>query len=195
MADVRPFISYAREDADIARRLFEDISVRGGLPWLDVECLLPGQDWTDAVRVAIREASHFIALISTRSVNKRGYVQKELRQALEIRTEFPPGATFVIPVRIDPTIPVHQDLLRLHWLDLFPSYEHSLPRLMKSLGLPPEFPAATPIDFNLEARVRAAQREALEQVLQQGGTTADKAKRLGVSRARFVELLHRYRIL
>ena len=131
----RPFISYAHEDSDIATRLYADLRELGAEPWLDKKDLLAGQNWQDAIRKAIRECSHFIALISTSSVNKRGYVQKELRLALEILEEFPPSEIFVIPVRRHEVQPSHEALTRIHWVDLFPSYEEGLRALAKSLAL------------------------------------------------------------
>ncbi len=129
------FISYAREDKPTARRIYADLKRIGANPWLDKESILPGQDWERAIRTAIRESSYFIALISENSVGKRGYVQKELRIALDFLDEFPPDDIFVIPVRMDDSKPRHERLKRLHWVDLFPSYEDALERVCKSLGL------------------------------------------------------------
>ena len=54
------FISYAREDSDAARRLYNDLKSHGLNLWLDKECLLPGQDW----RREIRKALHCIILFN-----------------------------------------------------------------------------------------------------------------------------------
>ena len=99
--EVRPFISYAREDRDIARRLHRDLSACGSQPWLDIESHLGGQNWQRAISSAIRECSHFLALISHHSVSKRGFVQREVAQALQILEMFPPDEVFVIPVRLE----------------------------------------------------------------------------------------------
>jgi hypothetical protein len=133
----RPFISYAHEDHEIASKLYEDLHALGAQPWLDTNDLLGGQDWQETIRRAVRECSHFIALLSSNSVSKRGFVQKELRQAIDILEEFPPGEIFVIPVRLERTEPAHAALKRLHWIDLFPSYEQGLKKLARSLHLKP----------------------------------------------------------
>jgi TIR domain-containing protein len=132
---VTPFISYARKDVEMAKRLYRDLTSAGAKPWLDSEKILGGQEWDATIRDAIRNSTHFIALISEHSVNKQGYVQKELRQALEILDEFPPNQSFVIPVRLDPASPQHERLRRLHRIDLFPDYDLGLRSILASLGL------------------------------------------------------------
>ena len=72
----------------------EDIhatSRSGCQPWLDNESLLPGQDWDSEIRKAIREAHVFLVCLSSRSVTKRGYVQKEIKFALDAATEISEG--------------------------------------------------------------------------------------------------------
>lgn len=78
------FVSYAREDRETARRLWLDLKAAGFAPWLDSENLLGGQNWKLAITEAIKSSAFFVALISNFSIQKRGYVQKELKQALEI---------------------------------------------------------------------------------------------------------------
>jgi hypothetical protein len=134
---IRPFISYAREDSATAIRLYRDLRALGAEPWLDLEELVGGQRWQEAIREALAVSTHFIALLSERSVNKRGFVQKELADALEILKEFPPDAVYVIPVRLDNTRPKHDGLRQLHWIDLFDSYEDGLQAIAKSLKLHP----------------------------------------------------------
>lgn len=131
----RIFISYAREDCESALRLYRELREVGLAPWIDVEDLLGGQDWRLAVGQAIRSSSHFIALVSKNSVSKKGYVQKELREAMEVLQQLPPGQIYLVPVRLDESVPSHEVLSDLHWIDLFLSYPHGLQRLLKSLGI------------------------------------------------------------
>jgi DNA-binding NtrC family response regulator len=189
---VRPFISYAREDEALARRLHDDIKRYGAEPWLDLRHIIPGQDWRESIRTAIHNSSHFIALISVNSVNKRGFVQKELREALELLSEFPPSATFIIPVRLDQSEPGHAALQRLQWLSLFPSYEDGIPKLLVSLGL--EASEAEPVR-PMKLRLDEARREAILDALQRANGDRDYAARmLGLSRSHFYELLRDMRL-
>jgi TIR domain len=132
----KPFISYAREDRDVAIRMYGDLRRAGAEPWLDALELMGGENWEFAIKRALRDSTHCVALISHNSVNKKGYVQKELREALSILEEFPPGAVFLIPVRVDHSQPTHEKLRELHWIDLFPDYADGMQQLLRSLGLP-----------------------------------------------------------
>ena len=133
------FVSYAHEDLETAKRLYFDLKKLRADPWLNKEDLLPGQDWESTIGRVIKGCSHVLAIVSRHSVNKRGFIQKELRQALDVLQEFPPVQIFIIPCRLDDTRPSHDRLAKLHWVDLFPSYEDGLARIAKSLGLePPE---------------------------------------------------------
>jgi TIR domain len=130
---VSVFISYAREDTATARRLFAELQRMGADPWLDSEKVLPGQRWKVAIKEAIRSSRYFIALLSANTVTKRGVVQSELNQALEILDEFPEADIFVIPVRVDDCAPSHGRLRELNWVDLFPSFSDGLQKIQKLL--------------------------------------------------------------
>lgn len=133
----RPFISYAREDREHAEKLYNDLRQRGAEPWIDFEDLRAGENWELAIIRAIGEASHFLALLSRHSINKRGFVQREMKEALEILQQFPPDDVFIVPVRLDETKPRDVRLSRIHWIDLFPNYDDGLRRLMKSVAAKP----------------------------------------------------------
>ena len=129
------FISYAREDVDSARKVYDDLKARGFKVWFDVETLLPGQNWELEIKKGIRQADAIIILISSKSVNKRGYINKEIRLALDEALSFPEGEIFVIPVLLEDCKPSFEQLRELHWLNFFPSYENGMERLLKSLAL------------------------------------------------------------
>jgi len=130
---MKVLISYAREDIEIARKLRDDLEKAGIKTWLDKEDLLPGQKWRDVISREIRESSYFIALLSSGSLSKHGFVQSELRKALDALKEFPSDQIFVIPVRIDDCKPQDEQLQNLHWADLFPSYEEGLKKILRVL--------------------------------------------------------------
>ncbi|MDL1919030.1 toll/interleukin-1 receptor domain-containing protein, partial [Chloroflexi bacterium CFX5] len=67
------FISYAREDSEIAKKLYDDLSQAGVELWFDRESLAPGQDWQLEIEKAIKESTFFLALISSKSTTKRGF--------------------------------------------------------------------------------------------------------------------------
>ena len=134
MESKKVYISYAKEDQELANRLYEDIQRHGIQPWLDKRDLQPGQNWEIEIKKAIKESSIFIALLSTKSITKKGFIQKELRIAMQELDERPTADIFVIPVRIDECMPDDEKLKYLHWIDLFPSYEEGLQRIIRVIN-------------------------------------------------------------
>ena len=128
----RLFLSYAREDSAAARKLYQELSARGLNVWLDREALRPGQNWRVAVRQAIRESRYFLALLSENSVSKVGYVQKELKDALDILEEHPITSVFIIPARLDDCTPADDRIRDLHWVDLFADWNHGVEQIIKT---------------------------------------------------------------
>ncbi len=66
------------------------------------------------------------------SINKEGFVQKEIRIALDAADEKPEGTIFIIPIRLE-ECSVPERISQFHWVDLFEKdgYEH----LFKALQL------------------------------------------------------------
>jgi hypothetical protein len=129
------FISYAREDAQAAHRLYEELTTAGVNVWFDQESLTPGAKWKPAIRKAIRDSRYFIALISSRSASKKGFVQSELREAIDVLDEFPENETYLIPARLDACEAPHERLNDLHWVDLFPDWKRGKDKLLRFFGV------------------------------------------------------------
>lgn len=127
------FISYAKEDHGIADRLYADLVRAAIRPWMDTRDLIGGQEWRLAIRQAIRDCSYFLVLLSRTSVGKKGYVQKEIREALEVLDEVPEGRSYLIPIRIDECRTTNERVGQLHWIDLFPSYDSGFQKLVQAL--------------------------------------------------------------
>lgn len=95
----RVFISYAREDADIASRVFDTLQKTFFRPWLDREALRGGDDWNKRIQAEL-DASDFVLVLYTPAFCRKtdSYVNKEVAlacdRALRVR-----GA-FLIPLRI-----------------------------------------------------------------------------------------------
>jgi hypothetical protein len=136
MAGMTPtiFISYAREDVEEAKRIYKGLTSSGVNAWFDQESILPGQNWKVIISQAIRNCRYFLALLSQNSVNKRGYVQRELSEALDILDEFPSSEIFIIPVRLDGCKPSDPRLNKLHWADMFPDWEDGLRKIVSSIN-------------------------------------------------------------
>jgi CheY-like chemotaxis protein len=127
------FICHSSGDKDQVRALFERLRSDGFDCWFDEFSLLPGQDWEHEIGLAIRECEFVLACVSQASINRRGYIHKELKHAIDVADEQPEGATFLIPVRLEPcTLP--QRLRRWQWVDLYAptGYERLLVGLRSS---------------------------------------------------------------
>ena len=130
---MKVFISYSRKDIQSAIKLYESLKENGISTWIDTENILPGQNWKFTIRKAIKSCDYFLALLSNSSISKRGYVQKELKIALEILDESPASDVFIIPVRLENCEPVDERLYDIQWVDLFPSFENGVKKIISYL--------------------------------------------------------------
>lgn len=94
------FISYAREDVETAQKVAEELTIRGISVWLDSRELLPGENWEVRISKAIQSSDFLVSIISEHSSRKIGYVQSELRQALNRQHQHPTEAVYLIPMLI-----------------------------------------------------------------------------------------------
>lgn len=129
---IKVFISNAQEDRETAKQLYDDLKKAEVIPWMEEEDLLPGSNREFKIREEIQSSRFFLALLSSRSVTKRGTVQKKLKNALDILKEFPEDDIFVIPVRIEDCV-LPQNLSDIHSADLFPSYDVGLRKILKTI--------------------------------------------------------------
>ena len=75
-------LCHASQDKPIVRELYQKLFAEGWIdPWLDEEQLLPGQDWDMEIEKAVETADAVIVCLSSNSLSKEGYVQKEVRKA------------------------------------------------------------------------------------------------------------------
>lgn len=116
----RVFLSHASEDRGTVRRIHDSLARHGCDPWMDSRVLLPGQSWELEIHEAIEASDFFVACLSTVSVNKIGYVQREFELGLQEQKHYPQGAVFVIPLRLD-DCPIPPAFASKHVLDWFAS--------------------------------------------------------------------------
>lgn len=132
---LRVFLCHSSQDKPIVRELYQRLNAEGWIdPWLDEEKLLPGQDWDMEIEKAVEAADAVIVCLSSNSVPKEGYVQKELRFALGIALEKPEETIFILPIRLDECV-VPRSLRSIQYIDFFPRERNTVvfKRLMESL--------------------------------------------------------------
>jgi formylglycine-generating enzyme required for sulfatase activity len=158
-------LAHASEDKPAVLALYNRLKQAGYKPWLDKKDLIPGQIWRDEIPKAIKASQIFLACLSGKSANKQGYIQRELRIALDILGEMLPGTIFFIPMRLEECeIPdlrlaeVGLNLRDIHRLDYWE--EDGFEQLERAIGyqfkLEPEEPKQLLSVFNFEiVRVNA----------------------------------------
>ncbi len=126
------FLCHSSGDKPEVKKLYEYFSKQGTNPWLDSEKLLPGQDWNYEINKALDDSDVILLCLSKKSVDKEGYVQREIRIALDRALEMPDGRIFLIPGRLE-ECELPYRLQSYQWVDLFT--ENGMGNLVKSLNL------------------------------------------------------------
>ena len=136
MAEI--FVSYSRQDVDLARALAEALEARGWSVWWDIQDLRAGKHFDDDIQKAITNAKCVVVLWSTRSVESE-FVKDEATYALELGK--------LLPVTIENVRPPLR-FQRLHtvqlqgWTNsaLFPGFQELMRDLEERIGPPTEVP-------------------------------------------------------
>jgi hypothetical protein len=112
------FLCHSSGDKDKVRELYFQLVADGFDAWLDEEKLIPGQEWDLEIRNAVRNADVVIVCLTNNSISKTGYVQKEIKFALDLADEQPEGAIFLIPAKLE-ECQVPSRLNKWQWVDLY----------------------------------------------------------------------------
>jgi formylglycine-generating enzyme required for sulfatase activity len=142
------FLCHASEDKPQVRELYQRLIDEGMDVWLDEVKLLPGQNWEWEITDALRAADAILICLSQRSVSKEGFVQKEIRHAVNIAEEKPDGTIFLIPVRLNECL-IPRRIASIQYVDLYApnGYDklvQSLRLRAKALGRPLRAPEPIP---------------------------------------------------
>src|SRR5438067_2159122 len=127
---LRIFLCHSSGDKPAVRQLYLRLCSDGFEPWLDEEKLLPGQRWREEIPRAVRDSDVVIVCLSHASVGKAGYVQREIKYALDIALEQPDDAIFLIPLKLE-ECEVPESLNEWQWVNFFE--ENGYGRLKRAL--------------------------------------------------------------
>lgn len=116
---IQMFLSYASPDKDRVLEVYEYL-IRNGYPnvWIDCKKLLPGQPWEFEIQRNLHKSEIIIIFLSQNSVNKRGFVQKELKIALKYLEEKLNDDIYIVPIKLDSDVIIPDELTKIQWLDL-----------------------------------------------------------------------------
>ena len=95
------FISYAKEDSLVAEKIYKKLKEDNLKPWLDIHHLTVGVNWNLKIQETINKCQFFMLLLSKNSMNKKGFIQKEIKIALEIVDLLPSTEIFILPIKLD----------------------------------------------------------------------------------------------
>jgi hypothetical protein len=99
---LRVFLCHSSADKEPVRKLYEWLVRDEFDPWLDEKKLLPAQRWGDEIEDAVRASDVVLVCLSNGAVNKEGFLQREIKFALEIAEEKPDGTVYIVPTRLEP---------------------------------------------------------------------------------------------
>lgn len=125
------FLCHASEDKPAVLDLYRRLKDDGVDPWLDEEKLLLGQEWEIEIPKAVQQSHVVLVCLTAHSVNKEGYVQKEIKTALDEADKKPGGTIYIIVLRLEEcTVP--ERLGRFQYGNLFEPKGYA--KLLLSLG-------------------------------------------------------------
>ncbi len=139
------FLSYARDDAAVARRIAEALRASGLEVWFDESELRGGDTWDAKIRRQIKECVLFLPVVSAHTQARgEGYFRLEWKLAVERTHLMAEGVPFLAPVVIDETkeaaAVVPTEFMRVQWTHLpgalpTPQFVEQVKRLLsKQLG-------------------------------------------------------------
>ncbi len=156
-ADNRPlrvFLCHSSADKPAVRELYQKLCAEPWIsPWLDEEELFPGMDWNMEIEKAIEATDVILVCLSSNSITKEGYVQREIRIALDYADYKPEGTLFIIPVRLEECKPPKR-LARWQYADCFEKQiDRAFQRLLVSL-----MKRAETLELSLDAQNESNQK-------------------------------------
>lgn len=112
------FLCYASENKSVVEDLHQRLKACNVDSWFSQENLVGGQLWELEIRREVKRSDVIVVCLSQQSVMKRGFVQKEIKLALDVYDEQPEGSIFLIPLRLDDCV-IPESLQRFHAIDYF----------------------------------------------------------------------------
>lgn len=115
------FISYATPDRERVRP-YVDYLIKTGLNvWIDFQQLKAGQKWDLEIKRALNKADFVIVFFSNNSIDRRGYVQREIKFVLDKLEEKLTSDIYLIPLLLDEGVSIPESVSDIHcirsWID------------------------------------------------------------------------------
>ena len=98
---LKVFLCHSSTDKEKVKTLHEWLIQEGFEPWLDEADLLPGEDWEYEIKRAVRRTHIILVCLSKVAASRTGFMQKEIKLALDAADQRPEGQIFIIPVLLE----------------------------------------------------------------------------------------------
>ena len=159
------FLSYASQDAEVAKRICDALRTGGIEVWFDQSELRGGDAWDRQIRKQIHDCALFVPLISQHTHERlEGYFRREWRLAVERAGDMAENKAFLVPIVIDSTTErdpsVPEKFRELQWTRLpdgqVPTaFIERVQRLLSSVE-PDALPTAGPTHGRVSASMQTA---------------------------------------
>jgi len=128
------FLSYAHEDAKPAQQLAEELRRPGVEPWMDRALKLAGK-WNDEIESRVAACDFFMPLLSkaTQTGDETRFFRKEWQLASKAKRVF--FSIYLEPCALPAPLSaeIAAEIKSRQYVELFPSYDDSLRRILRSL--------------------------------------------------------------
>ena len=110
------FLGYASEHENIARQVLNILEKDGDYVWVDKKSLIAGDCWDVERHVAQKDAHLAIHLCSIEIIQRKGVVNREIRDSLDIQRDQPFGVPYLIPIKIG-EFDMPDEFKDIHWIN------------------------------------------------------------------------------
>lgn len=97
----RIFLSYAQEDEQQVKEIYQRLADAGFAPWMESEDYLPGERREEAIKRAINASDFILVCISGHTASGKGLLQREHSEILENWRKHRDRDIYLIPVRLE----------------------------------------------------------------------------------------------
>jgi tetratricopeptide (TPR) repeat protein len=131
------FLSYAHDDLERVRKVYEGLKKRKVDVWFDKKDVTKGK-WKPQINQAIANSKHFIVCLSDTAISKmqagKGVQKDEFSYAFNLAMNLPDDALYILPVRLEDCDRGDRRFQMYQQYDLFENFEKGLDTLAVDLG-------------------------------------------------------------
>lgn len=133
------FISYASPDRERVVVFHDYLKAQGFHVWMDFQQLKGGQNWHYEITRALNRATLILMFVSENSVDRRGYLQREIKISLDRAHERLVDDIYIVPVLLDETAAIPEQLDDIQFINaghpnVFDQIKDSITHQLERIG-------------------------------------------------------------